>query len=85
MNATSSGPCIFGFTAYIEPVRELRELAAALEVDQAAQRGHDRVEDPLRDLVAVSVQDRVGGHQVADLADEQQRPAGQDDRRSGPS
>ncbi len=23
VNLTSSGPCIFGFTAYIEPVREL--------------------------------------------------------------
>ncbi len=41
----------------------------------AAQGRHDRVEDALGDLVAVGVQDRVGGHQVPDVAHEQQRPA----------
>ena len=77
--ATSSGPCIFGFTTYIEPVREFGQLGLAAQVREAAQRGHERVEDALGHLVAVAVEHRVGGHQVADLADEQQRPAGQRD------
>ena len=81
VNATSSGPCIFGFTAYIEPARELRQLAAPLEVDEAAQRGHDRVEDPLGDLRPVGEEHRVGGHQQADLAHEEQRPPRQGDAR----
>ena len=75
VNATSSGPCIFGFTTYIEPVRELASSRLAAQVGQAAERGHERVEDALGHLVAVAVEHRVGGHQVADLADEQQRAA----------
>ncbi len=59
------------------------QLPAALQVDQAAERGHHRVEDPFRDLVARRVQHGVGGHQVPDLPDEQQRATGKDDRSAG--
>ncbi len=73
MNATSSGPCIFGLTTYIEPVREFVSSGVAAQVGEAAERADQGVEDALGDLVAVLVEHRVGGHQVTDLADEQQR------------
>ena len=53
VNATSSGPCIFGFTAYIEPVRELTSSLRPWMSTRLHERGHDRVEDALGDLGAV--------------------------------
>ena len=38
VNATSSGPCIFGFTTYIDPVRELASCDSPRRSLQAAQR-----------------------------------------------
>ena len=64
-------------------MRELASCDSAVQVREAAQRGHDRVEDALGHLVAVAVEHGVGGHQVADLADEQQRAAGQGDLLAG--
>lgn len=40
-----------------------------------AQTGDQRVEDALGDLVALGVEDGGGGHEVTDVADEQQGPA----------
>ena len=42
VNATSSGPCIFGFTTYIEPVREFRSSPRPLQVGEAAEPGQTR-------------------------------------------
>ena len=81
--ATSSGPCIFGLTTYIDPVREFGRSRPAAEVTQAAERRHQRVEDALGHLVAVAVEHGVGGHQVADLADEQQGTAAEGDLVAG--
>ena len=51
--------------------------AAALEVVQRDQAGDDRVEDAFGRLAAVGQQDRRVGHQMADIAHEQQAAAGQ--------
>ena len=83
VNATSSGPCIFGFTTYIEPVSEFASLEPPRRSRQAAEAGDQRVEDPLGHLVAVGVEHGVGGHHMADLADEQQRAAPQRDLLAG--
>ena len=52
-----------------------------LAVVQRAQRGDHRVENAFRNFVAVLRQDRRIGHQMADVADEQQRAAMQHDGR----
>ena len=44
-----------------------------------------RVEDALRDRVAVRVEDGVGGHQVPDVADEHQAAARERERRRRPA
>ena len=38
VKATSSGPCILGFTTYIEPVREFASCDSPAEVRHAAER-----------------------------------------------
>ena len=58
-------------------------VALRLQVVQRAQRRDDAVQDAFRDLVAVAVEHRAVGHQVADVADEQQRAAMQRERAAG--
>src|SRR5690606_22052113 len=48
-------------------------VAATLEVMLGDQAGDHAIEDALGNLVALAVDDRRIGHQVADVADEQQR------------
>ncbi len=77
VKATSSGPCCFGLTMYTDPVRLLRAGASARRPGSAQTVVDDGVEDPLGHLRPAGVEDRVGGHQVADVPHQQQRPAGQ--------
>ena len=48
-------------------------------VVQRHQAGYDRIHDAFADLAAIGQQDGVAGHQVADIADEQQAAARQGD------
>ncbi|EKY03898.1 hypothetical protein HMPREF9120_02535 [Neisseria sp. oral taxon 020 str. F0370] len=50
---------------------------ATLEVEGGGEGGDDAVEDAFGDFVACGIEHGGGGHQVADVADEKQRAAGQ--------
>ena len=54
--------------------------AGGPDVVQGGQRRHHRVHDAFRHLVAVAVEDRRIGHEVADIAHQHQRAAGQRQR-----
>ena len=51
--------------------------AEAPHVVRADRAGHHRVHDPFGNFAAISQQDRRVGHQMADIADEQQAAPGQ--------
>ena len=55
-------------------------VAAGRQVVLGRRDGHQRVEESLGDRHAVRAEHGVGGHQVADVAHEHQRPAGQRER-----
>ena len=58
-------------------VHERAVAVAGLQAVHRDQAGEERVLDALEHLVAVGVHDRVVGHQVTDVADEQQAAPGQ--------
>ncbi len=57
----------------------VRHAVRYLPVGQCACRCDNGVHDALEHLVAVPVEDRVVGHQVADVADEHETAAGQNE------
>ena len=54
----------------------------ALAVVHGAERGHRRIQQPLADRLALGVEHRIGGHQVPDIAHQQQRPPLERQRRA---
>ena len=52
-------------------------IAVAGKIEGRDQRGHHAVEYAFGDFLAVGIEHGWGGHQVADVADKQQRAAGQ--------
>ncbi|HEX9042796.1 MAG TPA: hypothetical protein VF838_17570 [Trebonia sp.] len=73
-------PVLLGLDDVDRPGPAVAVGRAGPEAGQRGERGDDGVQDALEDLRPVGVEDRVGGHQVADVPDEQQRPAGQGER-----
>ncbi len=52
-------------------------LGMAFDIERADRAGEDRVHDPFRYLAAIGQADRGIGHQMADIAHEQQAAAWQ--------
>ena len=67
------GPVLLGLDDVDRPTAAVAALVALRDPVHARQRGDQRVEDPLGELVALGVQDRGVRHEMADVADEQHR------------
>ena len=77
VKAVSSAPCHLRLDDIDAAGAAVAVAAEALEVMHGAKARHRRVHDALEYLVAVRVEDGVAGHQMADVAHEQQAAAGQ--------